>query len=172
MLLNALDGDTVWTQSHVPSLTPRPGLGRRRFVDTVSNRPRWPAGYHGRSEWRPASWARPPAESRRLARPPAVPASGQRLGLAVDEVIHHDEVPASPVTPSQVDITAADPNEEDFFAGVEGDPEEREGLVAPEGRHEAAEQERAVDVEVLDLRRVVPVDVGEDAPQPLLVAAW
>jgi hypothetical protein len=91
----------------------------------------------------------PPAGSRRLVRPPAArsaamcvvgsddelgqsqgrivasgPGSGQRLGLAVDEIIHHDEVAASVFTASKLDVTAGDPHEEDPFARVEGDPQE------------------------------------------------
>src|SRR5262249_60506074 len=96
----------------------------------------------------------------------AVCASGQGLGLAVAEVIHHDEITASAVIAPELDITAGNPDEEDLFVAIEDDPQEREGLVALGRQHEAAEQERAVDVEVLDLRAVVPVHVADNAAEP------
>src|SRR5262249_15427616 len=78
---------------------------------------------------------------------PLVGPSGQGLGLGVNEVIHHDEVLASSVTSPQLDITARDPHEEDVFASVESDPEQRKSPVALGGGHQTADKERAVDAQ-------------------------
>src|SRR5215471_7043596 len=83
---------------------------------------------------------------------------GQGLGLAVDEVIHHDNVLITTIIRPWGDIAARDSHPGD--AGVlKYDTEEGKASIARRGRDEAAEQQVAVGVEVLHERAVLTVTV-------------
>src|SRR5258705_14024195 len=63
-----------------------------------------------------------------------------RLRLAVDEVVHHDDVMPAIVVLPRYDVPARDPYPRDPGI-VEDDTEERQAAIARRRRNEAAEQE-------------------------------
>ena len=74
-----------------------------------------------------------------------------KLWLAVDEIVHHDNVMAPIIVRTRGNVTGLDHDRRD--AGVvKHDAEEGEGSIARRRRNETGEDEFAVSVEVLDAR--------------------
>src|SRR6266550_436226 len=75
----------------------------------------------------------------------------KKLWLAVDEIVHHDNVMVPIVVPTRGKVPGLDPDRRD--AGVmKHDAEEGQASVTRRRRNETAEDEFAVSVEVLDAR--------------------
>src|SRR5262245_15243646 len=81
---------------------------------------------------------------------------GQGLRLAVDEVIHHDNVLITTIIRPRGDIAARDSHPGDACVR-KYDTEEGKASIARRGRDEAAEQQLAVGVNVLHQRAVLTV---------------
>ena len=75
----------------------------------------------------------------------------KRLWLAVEEVIHHDDVMLAIVIRPRGDVAARDPDRRDARV-VKHDAEEGKAPIARRGRNETAEDQPAVSIEVLDHR--------------------
>ena len=88
------------------------------------------------------------------------------MGLAVEEVIHHDDVLFSLIIRPRGDVAAYDPHLGDACV-VKHDAEEGKAPIARRGRDEAAEQEFAVGVVVLDQRAGLAVSVLPPRPAPI-----
>src|SRR3954447_20039681 len=80
----------------------------------------------------------------------------KQLWLAVDEVVHHDDVMVPIIIRSRRDIAGLDPDPRDARV-VKYDAEERQVSIAGRSRDETAEQQVAVNAEVLDQRAGVTV---------------
>jgi hypothetical protein len=80
------------------------------------------------------------------------------MWLAIDEVVHHDDVDRSSINRTGSDIACNNPH-----AGVsrvvELDPEERKTSIAGRGRDKTAEQQTPIGAEKLDQRTCVTVAV-------------
>src|SRR5690349_11794842 len=72
----------------------------------------------------------------------------QMMWLAVDEVVHHDDVDSRAIVRTGSDIACNDPHTRDARVG-ELDPEERETAIARRGRDKTAEQQTAISTEKL-----------------------
>src|SRR5438093_4069473 len=100
---------------------------------------------------------RPPADTRYL---PASPGLGQRLGFAVDEVVHHHDVSSGCIRAA---TPAGDPHDEDTLTGIEPHPQEREAAAIRGPRQDIpAEEQSTRDIEIFNLRAVLVIDSGED----------
>src|ERR1700752_2638920 len=90
----------------------------------------------------------------------------QGLRLAVKEVIHHDDISSPPIIQSRGDVSARDPHSGDGRVAVKHDAEEGKAAIAWQGRDNAAEEQIAVGIEVLDtgtgLTVSALVDICED----------
>ena len=75
--------------------------------------------------------------------------SAQRLGFAVDEVIHHNDVMFPVIVRPRDDVAARDPHPGDARI-VEHDAEERQAAITRRGRGKATEEQRAIDAKVSD----------------------
>ena len=91
---------------------------------------------------------------------------GQGLWLAVDEVIHHDDVLFPIIIRPRGDVAARDPHPGDARV-VKHDAEEGQAPIARRGRDEAAEQQLAVGVEVLHQRAGPTVSALLARPAPI-----
>jgi len=91
----------------------------------------------------------------------------KKLWLAVEEVIHHDDVMLAIVIRPRGNVAARDPDRCDARV-VKHDAEEGEAAIARRSRHETAEYQPAVAVEVLDQRAGVSVS----ALYPRSAAIW
>src|SRR6185436_4616048 len=86
------------------------------------------------------------------------------LGLGVDEVVHRDDIAGGATGAA---IAARDAHHEDALSRVERHAEERQAAPTRRSRQDVpAEEEVAPGVEELDPRAPLPVDVGEDGPEP------
>ena len=102
-----------------------------------------------------------------FARSAPIPgASGQGLGLTVDEVIHHDEVTCLPVTPPSSTSPLVIRTRKTSSPSSKATPRNERVSLTLGRRHEGAVQEAAVDVEILDLRAVIVLHVSEDGAEP------
>src|SRR5439155_419510 len=99
------------------------------------------------SPWRRREVGRCPPPSRRQGSR----ASLNGLRLAIEEVIHHDDVMLPLIVWPRGHIAARDPHAGDARV-VEDDAKEGQACIARRGRDEAAEEQIAVDAEVLDQR--------------------
>ena len=80
-----------------------------------------------------------------------MPLVGKGLWLAVEEVVHHDDVMFRIIIRPWGDVAAGDPHPGDARL-VEYDAEEGQAAIARRGRDVADEQPLVVGVEVLDPR--------------------
>src|SRR5206468_12121976 len=75
----------------------------------------------------------------------------KKLWLAVDEIVHHDNVMLPIIVRTRGNIAGLDPDRRDTGV-VKHDAEEGEASIARRRRNETGEDEFAVSVEVLDAR--------------------
>ena len=83
---------------------------------------------------------------------------GQGLRLAIKEVIHHYDILSSAIVHARGDIAARDPHSGDARL-VKYDSEEGKAAIARQGWDDAAEEQIAVGVKVLDPGTGIPVSV-------------
>src|SRR6266496_4722973 len=83
---------------------------------------------------------------------------GQGLGFAVDEVIHHDDIPVGYFQ----DAIARRNSDEKNGSCVKPDSQERKAsAIGRAGQYVLAKQQVTVDIEVFDLCAILSIHVGE-----------
>ena len=87
----------------------------------------------------------------------------KELWLAVDEVVHHDDVMLAIVIWPRGNVAGFDPDPRDPCI-VKHDAEEGQASITRRGRDETAEQQLAVGIEVLDQRASLAVAVLSSRP--------
>src|SRR5262245_49708623 len=88
------------------------------------------------------------------------------LWLAVDKVIHHDDVVLPIIIRSRGNVTGCDPHARDARV-IEHDTEKGKTPIARRGRNETTEQKLAVGVEVLHQRARPTVSLFLPRPAPI-----
>src|SRR6266567_7488314 len=88
---------------------------------------------------------------------------GQGLRFAVDEVIHHDDIPVG----CSQDAIARRNSDEKNASCVKPDSQERKAsAIGRSGQYVPAKQHVTVDIEVFDLRAIISIHVGEYGAEP------
>src|SRR5512141_3148726 len=90
----------------------------------------------------------------------------ERLRLAIEEVIHHDDVMRPIIIRPRRSIAARDPNSGDARV-VKDDAEERKTSISRRGWGKATEEQPAVGAEALDQRAGFAVSVFIAGPAPI-----